>query len=222
MLHLLLVLVPQRADHLHQFLVLFNVHLLVCRELFAEILLGHSHGTGNKVTQIVCQIGVDGGNQQFIAEIAVRAKGEGPEQEEPQGIHAKALRQNIGVHHVALTLTHLAAVKEQPAVAVYLLGQGQVQAHEHCRPNDRVETDDFLAHKVHIGRPEFVQAVLLVVAEAQRGHIVKQGVNPHVNHVTLVKVHGNTPREAGTGYAQILKARLNEVVHHLVDTGSGL
>ena len=37
-----------------------------------------------------------------------------------------------------------------------------------------------------------------------------------------IKVHRNTPAEAGTGYAEILQAGLDEVVDHLVDAGSGL
>ena len=56
----------------------------------------------------------------------------------------------------------------------------------------------------------------------QRGAVVEQRVHPHIHHVAGIKVHGNTPAEAGAADAQVLQAGLDEVVDHLVDAGAGL
>ncbi len=188
----------------------------------AEVLAHHGGGAADQVAQVVGQVRVDGLDQQLVGEVAVGAEGERPQQEEAQGVHAELLRQEIGVHHVALGLGHLAAVQQQPAVAVHVLGQGHAQAHEHGGPDDGVEADDLLAHKVHVGGPELLVVVIAVVLIAQGGDVVEQGVHPHVDHVAWVKVHGDAPGEAGAGDAQVLQAGLDEVVHHLVDPAAGL
>ena len=163
----------------------------------------------------------DGLDQQLVGEVAVGAEGEGAQQEEAQGVHAELLRQQIGVHHVALGLGHLAAVQQQPAVAENFLGQGDVQAHAEGGPDDGVEADDLLAHDVHAG-PIGLVIVIAVVLIAQGGDIVEQGVQPHIDHMLGVKVHGDAPGKAGAGDAQVLQAGLDEVVHHLVHPAAGL
>ena len=64
--------------------------------------------------------------------------------------------------------------------------------------------------------------MILVILEAQGGHVVKEGVNPDVDHMARVKVHGDSPAEAGAGHAQILQAGFDEVVDHLVGPAPGL
>ena len=222
LLHLLLVLIPQRGHHGDQLGILFHVRRLYRGQALAEVLLRHGHGPGDQIAQIVGKVYVDGVDQRLVGEIAVGAEGEGAQQEEAQGVHAEALCQNVGVHHVALGLGHLAAVQQQPAVAVDLLRQGQVQAHEHGRPDDGVEADDLLAHEVDVGRPEGLQIVVFVVLKAQRRHVVEQGVDPHVDHMAGVKVHRYAPGKAGAGDAQVFQTGLDEVVDHLVDPAAGL
>ena len=73
-----------------------------------------------------------------------------------------------------------------------------------------------------VRRPVLVVIVVLIVAEAQGGAVVEQGVHPHIDHMARVKVHGNAPGEAGATDAQILKTGLNEVIHHLVHAAAGL
>ena len=107
-------------------------------------------------------------------------------------------------------------------MAVDLLRQGQVQAHEHGRPDDGVEADDLLAHEVDVGRPEGLQIVVFVVLKAQRRHVVEQGVDPHVDHMAGVKVHRHAPSKAGAGDTQVFETGLDEVVDHLVDPAAGL
>ena len=222
LLHLLLVAVPQGADHGNQLCVLLSVLSLLCGQMLAKVLLRHGNGTGDQVAQVVGKVHIDGVNQGLVGEIAVSAKGEGAQQEEPQGIHAETLCQHIGIHHVALGLAHLAAVQQQPAVTIDLFGQGQIQAHEHGGPDDGVEAHNLLAHKVDICGPVFFQVVILVVLEAQSGHVVEQCINPHIHHMTRVKIHRHAPGEAGAGHAQVFQAGIDKIVDHLVDAAARL
>ena len=84
-----------------------------------------------------------------------------------------------------------------------------------------MEADDFLANDVDAG-PVLVILVVAVVFIAQRGDIVGQGVQPDIDHVLAVKVHGDAPCKAGAGNAQILQTGIDEVLHHLVDAAAGL
>ena len=104
----------------------------------------------------------------------------------------------------------------------YVLGQGHIHAHEHGGPDDGVEADDLLAHKVDVGGPILVVIVISVVHKAQGGGVVEQSVHPDVYHMARVKVHGDAPGEAGAADAQVLQAGLDEVVDHLVYAGAGL
>ena len=249
-LHLRLVAAPQaggQGDELHVVLpgvVLRKVHgevhltlglghharqlrlvpggAAVLRQALAEVLTHHGGGAADQVAQVVGQVGVDAADEGLVGEVAVGAEGELPQQEVAQGVHPVALGQQIGVHHIALGLAHLAAVQQQPAVAVHLLGQGQAQGHEDGGPDDGVEAHDLLAHKVHVGGPELLKVVVAVVAVAQGVDVVGQGVDPHIHHVAGVEVHRHAPGEGGAGDAQILQAGLDEVVHHLIDPAAGL
>ena len=116
------------ADHGSQLLLIFR-GTAASGEGAAEVLVYHGGGAAEKVAQIVGKVGVDGLDQQFIGEVAVRAEGEGPHQEETQSVHAELLRQQVGVHHVALGFGHLTTVQQQPAVAENVLGQRLLQAH---------------------------------------------------------------------------------------------
>ena len=106
-------------------------------------------------------------------------------------------------------------------MAENVLGQRLLQTHQHGRPDNRVESHNFLADDVDAG-PVFLVVIIAVILIAQRGDIVAQGVHPHIDHVLGVKIHGDAPGEAGTGNAQILQTGVDEVFHHLVDTGTGL
>ena len=72
---------------------------------------------------------------------------------------------------------------------------------------------------MHVGRPEFFKIAVLIVLIPQRGDIVGERVDPHVNDVSLVKIDGNAPFEAGAGDAEIVETGLDEVVDHLIHTG---
>ena len=75
---------------------------------------------------------------------------------------------------------------------------------------------------MHIGRPEgLVVAVgIFVVHEAERRRVVEQRVDPDVHDMLGVEVNGDAPLETRAGDAEVLQARVNKVVDHLVDAGA--
>ena len=220
-LHVGFIAVTQSPGFLEQRGIL-GAFVLLNGQVAAKVLVGHGGGAAQQVAEVVGQIHVDAVDEQLIGEVAVRTEREVTQQEVAQRVGAVALGQQVRVHDVALGLGHLAAVQQQPAVAVDVLGQGHIHAHEHRGPDDGVEADDLLADEMHIGRPEgLVVAVgVFVVHEAERRRVVEQRVDPDVDNVLRVKVNGDAPLEARAGDAEILKARVNEVVDHLVDAGA--
>ena len=107
-------------------------------------------------------------------------------------------------------------------MAVDLLGQGHTHAHQHGGPDDGVEPDDLLADEVDVRGPELVVVVVGVVHKAQGGGVVEEGVHPDIDHMAGVEVHRHAPGEAGAGDAEVLQARVDEVVDHLMDAALGL
>ena len=221
LVHLRGVLITHGLYHADK-LIVHRVSFALRGDAAAEILLDHGRGAADEVAEVVCKVGIDGADKQLIGEVAVGAEGEGAQQEEAQRIDAEHIRQHIGIDDVALGLGHLAAVNDEPAVAVYALGQGQFHAHEHCRPDDGVEADDLLADDVYVCRPVLVEIVILVVEQSERSAVVEERIDPDVYDVTRIKVHRHAPVEARAGDAEVFKARLDEVVDHLVDARGGL
>ena len=84
-----------------------------------------------------------------------------------------------------------------------------------------METDDVLADQVQIRRPVLLKHRIAVAIRVitETGDIVRQGIQPYVNHVLRVKINGNAPAERRPRYAQILQTRQKEVVHHLIFAG---
>ena len=87
-----------------------------------------------------------------------------------------------------------------------------------------METDDILSDKVKVAGPELVEKLLVISVNivAKTGNIVCKGVKPYVNNVLWIEIHRDSPLEGGSGYAEILKTRLKEVVYHLILTGNRL
>ena len=90
-----------------------------------------------------------------------------------------------------------------------MLGQRLLQTHQHGRPDNRVESHNFLADDVDAG-PVFLVVIIAVILIAQRGDIVAQGVHPHIDHVLGVKVHGDAPGEAVPAFGRY-RGRKGEV-----------
>ena len=103
-----------------------------------------------------------------------------------------------------------------------LLRQRHPHAHEHRGPDDGMETHDLLADKVYVRRPVFLIIVVFLILEAKCGGVVEERVHPDIDHMARIKVHRDTPLEAGAGHAQILQAGVDEVLDHLIDAAARL
>ena len=78
---------------------------------------------------------------------------------------------------------------------------------------ERVLPDDLLADEMRDRRPEPRDARLglrRARAEAERGEVVRQRVEPDVHHVLGIVRHGNAPLERRAADAQILEPGLDE------------
>ena len=84
-----------------------------------------------------------------------------------------------------------------------------------------METDNVFSDQMQVSRPQFCilfRAVSVCIITDSRD-IVCQRVKPYINDMLIVKINRNSPLKRSSGYAQILKSRKKEVVHHLVLTG---
>ena len=203
-------------------LVVELARLTLFRQCAAEVLVHHGYGTGNQVAQTVRQVGVDAVNHDLVGERAVCAQCHFPEDVIPDGICAVAVCQQERVNHVAQGLGHLLSVEGDPAVNCQMLRQRQIQRHQHCRPDNGVETHDVLGNHVDICRPVFVEVVVCAVLISQSADIVGQRIYPHVDHVLGVEGDRDAPGERGTGNAQVFQTGLDEVVDQFYRTGLGL
>ena len=75
---------------------------------------------------------------------------------------------------------------------------------------------------MHIGRPVLFKIIILVVEIAESRDIVGKCIHPDVHDMVFIKVNRDSPFKAGSGDTEILQARLDEIVDHLVDAGSRL
>ncbi len=101
----------------------------------------------------------------------------------------------------------------------HVLRQRCVDRHEHRRPDDRVEADDFLADEVHVARPVafvFFHAFARQLWKTQSGDVVGQRIEPHVDDVLFVERHRNSPVEAAPGNTQVFEPLVDKG-QHLVD-----
>ncbi len=101
----------------------------------------------------------------------------------------------------------------------HLLRQRNVQRHQDNRPVDGVETQNVLADDVYIGGPEFVEQFRLlrvIGVVAERGDIVGKRIDPHIGDMLFVKGNRNAPLERAARNAEILQARLEEIVDHFL------
>ena len=182
----------------------------------AVVFLDHRDRAADEVAQVVRQVVVQSLQKDFVGEDAVLPEGVLAQQEVLQRVDAVAVDQDDRIHDIALGLAHLAAVDQQPAVAEDLLRDRLIDAHEHRRPDDAVESHDLLAHQVD-ARP-----VLLVefrfIRIAQRRDIVAERIEPDVDDVLLINRHRDAPVEAGAGDAQIVQPLFDER-DHLIAAG---
>ena len=81
-----------------------------------------------------------------------------------------------------------------------------------------MEANNVLSDQMQVRRPVLLKqiAALSVAVITDSSDIVGQGIQPYICHMLRIEGHRDTPFERGTGHAQILQARKQEVVHHLI------
>src|SRR5258708_24854843 len=91
-------------------------------------------------------------------------------------------------------------------------GQRQVSGQQKRGPVDAVLPGDLLAHDVEVGRPVSFELLLpggVVAAVADRGHVVRESVEPDIDDVFLFCLGGGglrdgySPGEAGAGDGEV-------------------
>ena len=181
-----------------------------------KILLDHRDGPADQVAQVVRQVRVHPGQEGLIGIVTVGAEGHLPHQVIAQRIHAVPCDNGFRINYIPLGLAHPVRAEQQPAVAEYLLRQGQAQGVQHDGPVDCMEPHDLFAHQMNVRRPVFPEQLVVFRAVAQCGNVVAERVDPDVYGMLLVKVHRHAPLHARTAHAKVLQARPQEVGQHLV------
>ena len=64
-------------------------------------------------------------------------------------VTAVTLAENERVNNVSERFGHLLAVEGYPAVNSKVIRKRKIESHEHCRPDDRMETHDILGNHVN-------------------------------------------------------------------------
>ena len=88
----------------------------------------------------------------------------------------------------------------------HVLGHGQVRRHQHGRPEDRVELEDVLADHVIRRRPEAIGQVLPRPRIPERGVVIEERVEPHVEHVPRIPGNRHAPLQALARQRDVLEA----------------
>ena len=78
-----------------------------------------------------------------------------------------------------------------------------------------MEAHDFLANHVQISRPELVVKSCIRRTKTQRCDVIREGIEPHVNHMLGIVRHGYTPGERAAADGKIAKPGAYEG-HHFV------
>ena len=107
-------------------------------------------------------------------------------------------------------------------MAEHLLGEGQVQRHEHGGPDDGMESHDLLADEMDIRRPVFLIEAIILRAVAKGGDIVGERIHPDVDDMLRVERDRHAPGKRRAGHAQVFQTGLDKVIEHLIAAGGGL
>ena len=83
-------------------------------------------------------------------------------------------------------------------------------SHQKGRPIDRMKAQDILADNMKNCRPKDCKIWIVSVGITQRRDVVRQRVEPYINHVPGIARHRNAPAEAGARDRQILKPAFDE------------
>ena len=188
--------------------------LIVSRRRNHSIVVFFYHGDGaaDQVAQVVGQIGIHAVEHDFVCKQSVIPEGVLSQQEIFQGVHAVTLDEFNRIYNIPSGFGHLSALQEDPTVAQDLFRKRKLQGHEHCRPNDGVEPNNFLPDEMHVRRPIMV-VFHRIIRITESGDIVGKRIQPHVNYMLFVDGNGNAPVEGGPGNTQIFQPLPREAEH---------
>ncbi len=102
-------------------------------------------------------------------------------------------------------------------MAEHLPRQRQPRAHQHRRPDDRVEPCNVFADDVQVGRPP-LREHRLVCPEAGGGGVIDQRVEPDIDHARRIVRHRDAPRLSGAADRDVVEAGF-EQLENLVAAG---
>ena len=94
----------------------------------------------------------------------------------------------------------------------YLLRNRQICTHEHCRPDERMESYDLLTYQMAVARPVFIE-LLTVVRSAQSCNIIRESIDPYIHDVLRIVRYRNSPIERRTGNTEIFHTLLYKSYH---------
>ena len=107
-------------------------------------------------------------------------------------------------------------------MAEHRAGQRLAERHQDDGPVNRMEAHDVLADDVQIGRPElFIRIARAVGVIADGSDIVGKRIDPDIDDVPVVKIHGDSPLEGAARHTEVLQPGTEEVIDHLVPARSG-
>ena len=196
-----------------------NVRIAVgLRHLAVAILMDHAQRAAREIPESVRQVRVIPLHQRVVTEAAVLAEHDFAQQEIPQRIHSRHLRDRPRAHDVAAALAHLVLLKQQPSMREDPFGQREFGGHQERGPEDGMEPHDLFADHVQVGGPV---AAILPIGAAHRAEVCNQSVEPDIEHVRRFVRNGDAPFDRGPRDRQILQAALDEA-DHLVAASLGL
>ena len=139
-------------------------------------------------------------------------------------IYTKEINEFISIENISLGFTHLTVSLKQPRMSEYLFRKWKIKSHKEDWPVNCMETDDIFSDQMKVCRPQFVELLcaVSVCVISDSCDIVCKSVKPYIYNVLWIEIYRNSPLEGCSGYAQILKSRKKEVVHHFVLTGNRL
>ena len=97
-------------------------------------------------------------------------------------------------------------------MTINLLWQWQVKCHKNTRPDNRMETDNLLAHQMNISWPELAES-LWIIQKADWGKVIGKCIKPYINNMLIVDRYRYTPIEGCTRNTEILQPLLDKINH---------
>ena len=187
-----------------------------------KVLIAHIKGARNQVTPAICQVSVIDLLHALKGNAGVLARSDVGHEVVTVALNTQQVQNVLRCNGVSARFTHLLnnaglrVADVQEAVSKDVLRNCLTKSHKHCRPNDTVEADDILTNNVHLSWPETLShgsSLWTIITVANSGVVVKKSIKPDVGYVRLIKRNWNTPVKTGTGYRNILEARLNKAAN---------